>query len=83
MEDLPGKFREGSKHFTFIKFLPVIGRLVADAIEGTMEDELMRKFAFDREISPGIKPSNRPGRVPQELDFAQLCKPEDLLAPGA
>lgn len=54
---------------------------MADAIQGTMADELVNKFAFDREISSGVTSPSRPGRVPQELDFTLLCKAEDLLPP--
>lgn len=68
-------------NFCLFKFLPVVGRLVADAIQGTMADELVNKFAFDREIPPGVTSPSRPGRVPQELDFTLLCKAEDLLPP--
>lgn len=46
-----------------------------------MADELVNKFAFDREIPPGVTSPSRPGRVPQELDFTLLCKAEDLLPP--
>ena len=49
-----------------------------------MEVELVKKFAFDREIPLGVSSgTSRPGRVPEELDFDQLCAPEDLLPPSA
>ncbi|KAH9921920.1 FAD dependent oxidoreductase [Amylocystis lapponica] len=61
------------------KFLPVIGRLVADAIQGTMEPALVQKFALDRPTSPALV--SRPGFPAQELDFSALCEPADLLQP--
>jgi len=55
------------------KFLPVIGRIVADAIEGTLEPYLVKKFAVDRQSIRSSRPSN-----PQELDVNDLCSPDDL-----
>ncbi|KAJ6631614.1 FAD dependent oxidoreductase [Mycena sp. CBHHK59/15] len=49
------------------KFLPKIGRLVVDAIEGKLMDR-----------SPIKVDESRVGRVLQELDLSQLCTPEDL-----
>ncbi|KAF9526632.1 FAD dependent oxidoreductase [Crepidotus variabilis] len=58
------------------KFLPVIGRLVADLIEGKFGAELEAKFAIDRPIDKGIY--FRAGQA-QRLDVNELCTPEDLL----
>jgi len=59
------------------KFLPVIGRLVADAIEGKLSPELIAKFALDRTPNKFGERRDQLGR--QELDLSQLCSPEDLL----
>ncbi|KAF7351164.1 DAO domain-containing protein [Mycena sanguinolenta] len=59
------------------KFLPVIGRLVADAIEGKLGPELVNKFALDRTPNQFGERRDQLGR--QELDLSQLCTPEDLL----
>ncbi|KAJ7287241.1 FAD dependent oxidoreductase [Mycena rebaudengoi] len=59
------------------KFLPVLGRLVTDAIEGKLSPDIEAKFAVDR-VPREIDPS-RPGQVAQELDLTQLCTPEDLV----
>ncbi|KAJ6589812.1 FAD dependent oxidoreductase [Mycena vulgaris] len=64
----------GSGHAA--KFLPVIGRLVADAIERKLSPELVAKFAVDR--TPNQADESRLGRVVQELDLSQLCTPQDL-----
>ncbi|KAJ7928452.1 hypothetical protein B0H13DRAFT_1967323 [Mycena leptocephala] len=56
-------------------FLPVIGQLVADAIEGKLSPELVAKFALDR-VPNQIDESRRD--TAQELDLSQLCTPEDL-----
>ncbi|KAJ7496958.1 FAD dependent oxidoreductase [Mycena latifolia] len=58
------------------KFLPVIGRLVADAIENKLSPDLLNKFAIDR--VPIQLDQSRLGRVVQELDLSHLCTPEDL-----
>ncbi|KAI0940618.1 hypothetical protein AcW1_003767 [Taiwanofungus camphoratus] len=59
------------------KFLPVIGRLVADAIEGILEPALVSKFAVDRPYVE--RRASRPGLTPRELDHNDLCNPDDLL----
>ncbi|KAJ3575067.1 hypothetical protein NP233_g1353 [Leucocoprinus birnbaumii] len=61
------------------KFLPVIGRLVADLIEGSLEPNLVEKFAVNR--VHGRVDGSRSG-APTELDLNQLCSPRDLLAPN-
>jgi sarcosine oxidase/L-pipecolate oxidase len=61
----------------FEQFFPVIGRLIADALEGKLEPELKSKFAIDRTFTQSslwraIDP-------PQELKEDELCNPADLL----
>jgi len=58
------------------KFFPVIGRLVADAIQGKLPDDLVKKFAVNRRLRD--KETWRK-RVPELLDEDHLCTPEDLL----
>ncbi|KAJ7668552.1 FAD dependent oxidoreductase [Mycena polygramma] len=58
------------------KFLPVIGRLVADAIEGKLSPEVVAKFALDR--TPNQSDEWRHTVVVPELDLSQLCTPDDL-----
>ncbi|EIN06698.1 FAD dependent oxidoreductase [Punctularia strigosozonata HHB-11173 SS5] len=65
------------------KFLPVIGRLVADAVQGVMDPALVKRFAVDRDILKEDRtrlPSNERGfGGVQELTEDILCTPEDLL----
>ncbi|EIN10043.1 hypothetical protein PUNSTDRAFT_66610, partial [Punctularia strigosozonata HHB-11173 SS5] len=65
------------------KFLPVIGRLVADAVQGTMDPVLVKRFAVDRDILKEDRSrlsSNESGLGGvQELTEDILCTPEDLL----
>ncbi|KAI0365586.1 FAD dependent oxidoreductase [Pilatotrama ljubarskyi] len=64
------------------KFLPTIGGLVADAIEGKLAPEVASRFAVDRP-----RPTNKEGVVepeiryhpPEELVEEQLCGADDLL----
>ncbi|KAI0036149.1 FAD dependent oxidoreductase [Vararia minispora EC-137] len=65
----------GSGHA--FKFLPNIGNLVADRIEGKMDPVLMEKFAVDREFKK-VDMSRR-GEVLKDLGSVPLCTPEDLL----
>ncbi|KAF8070757.1 FAD dependent oxidoreductase [Lyophyllum atratum] len=60
------------------KFLPVIGRLMADTIQGTMELGLAAKFAVERRYT--AVDDSRAGTSVTELDVDQLCTPDDLLA---
>ncbi|OBZ69672.1 L-pipecolate oxidase [Grifola frondosa] len=60
------------------KFLPVIGRVVADSIQGVLHPALIRKFAVDRQQNSHTV--SRVGNQPRELELDQLCTPEDLLA---
>jgi len=57
------------------KFLPVIGRLVADLVEEKLDPVLCAKFAIQRKVL-GPDPS-RSGAV-LKLDLDQLCTPADL-----
>ncbi|KAH7910985.1 FAD dependent oxidoreductase [Hygrophoropsis aurantiaca] len=66
----------GSGHA--FKFLPIIGSIVADAIEGTLDPIIARKFAVDRAIAPATL-AERDSRPVSALDEKELCSPEDLL----
>ncbi|EJD08077.1 FAD dependent oxidoreductase [Fomitiporia mediterranea MF3/22] len=55
------------------KFLPVIGRLVADRLEGKMDDVTQRKFAVDREFDEHA--SYRQGAVISSLTDQELIGP--------
>ncbi|KAG7091015.1 hypothetical protein E1B28_010077 [Marasmius oreades] len=66
----------GSGHA--FKFLPVLGRVVADAIEGTLDSQLVKKFAPDRPVARGDL--SRIGMVAKELVLDQLTVPTDLIA---
>ncbi|EEC00084.1 hypothetical protein MPER_00048, partial [Moniliophthora perniciosa FA553] len=69
-------FATGGSGHAF-KFLPVIGRVVADAIQGSLGPDVARKFAFDRDFKNPDK--SREGlNVPKELIIDQLCGAEDL-----
>ncbi|KDQ55215.1 hypothetical protein JAAARDRAFT_134400 [Jaapia argillacea MUCL 33604] len=59
------------------KFLPVVGRLVADSIQGKLDRSLQAKFAINRKNA-----TQTHSRFPYEvkpLEVAQLCTPADLL----
>ncbi|EPQ55237.1 FAD dependent oxidoreductase [Gloeophyllum trabeum ATCC 11539] len=60
------------------KFLPVIGRLTADLISGTLEPPLRKKFAVDRAFVPHEK--TRSPSVMEVLDVSVLCSADDLVA---
>ncbi|KAI0332963.1 FAD dependent oxidoreductase [Cubamyces sp. BRFM 1775] len=64
------------------KFLPVVGRLVADAIEGTLAPDVAKRFAVHRprvtEGAVAVEPEVR-CHPPEEIVEDQLCGPEDLL----
>ena len=54
----------------------MVGRIVMDAIEGTLDPAIAQKFAVDRkhttlDLSRGIL-------KPADLATEQLCTPEDL-----
>jgi hypothetical protein len=63
------------------QFLPVIGRLVADALQGTLDPALAKKFAFGRKHEH--LDTSRPHTKPEELDPMQLCSPEDFHSPSS
>jgi len=55
----------------------VIGRIVADTVEETLDPMLAKKFAVDRNsIRVGL---SRASAV-EELDIKSLCSPQDLLS---
>jgi sarcosine oxidase / L-pipecolate oxidase len=54
----------------------VLGSLVADALEGKMDPELVKKFAVDRVFDHGDL--SRPAEKPHELLEQPLCTLEDL-----
>nr|GAT57831.1 predicted protein [Mycena chlorophos] len=58
------------------KFLPVIGRLVADAIEGKLDPAVADKFSPTRPTSLHADESRHDSI--QELDLQSLCTPQDL-----
>ncbi|GJJ08115.1 hypothetical protein Clacol_002323 [Clathrus columnatus] len=64
----------GSSHA--FKFLPILGRLVADRIENTLEPSLIEKFSFDRIVKSG----NGSVTGTTELDLSELCVAGDLLS---
>jgi len=59
------------------KFLPVIGRLVADLIQNKMEPNIVNKFAVNRRTQ-AINNSRGSSSL-KELNFGDICLPEDLL----
>ncbi|KAI0682765.1 FAD dependent oxidoreductase [Cerioporus squamosus] len=61
------------------KFLPNIGRLVADAIEGKLPPELVKKFAVNRLHEHDVTEPEVRLNPPAELILDELCTPEDLL----
>ncbi|CDO77050.1 hypothetical protein BN946_scf184403.g25 [Trametes cinnabarina] len=68
------------------KFLPVLGRIVADGIEGTLPPDVSQRFAVDRTHATKdstVEPEIR-AHAPAQLKEEELCTPEDLLpAPHA
>ncbi|KAF9243140.1 FAD dependent oxidoreductase [Melanogaster broomeanus] len=63
------------------KFLPNIGRLVADSLEGTLDATTAARFAVERDVT-GAENSERASLVIQELDLEELCGPEDMSTVG-
>jgi len=61
------------------KFLPIIGRLVADLVEGKLDSELITKFAVERRAA--MPDPSRTGQA-KRLNLNQLCTPEDLIPGG-
>jgi hypothetical protein len=62
------------------QFLPVIGRLVADRIEGKLEKELEEKFSVRRDRGPFVNWGWF--EEPRELSGVELCTEEDLAVPA-
>jgi sarcosine oxidase/L-pipecolate oxidase len=63
-----------------LQFLPVIGRIVSDAIEGKLEPAIARKFAVDRKHRTVDQFDPSRGLLkPVDLNAEPLCTPEDLL----
>lgn len=58
------------------QFLPVIGRVIADRLEGKLAPDVQRKFALDRPMS-GYDPT-RDGRPVGALNVDELCGPGDV-----
>ncbi|KAF8589336.1 FAD dependent oxidoreductase [Ramaria rubella] len=66
-------FATGGSGHAF-KFLPILGRLVADRLEGKLDPALVEKFSYTRTRSTGhLVDPTRPFSVPKELDISQLC----------
>ncbi|KAG2159136.1 FAD dependent oxidoreductase [Suillus bovinus] len=65
----------GSGHA--FKFLPTLGKLVADVIEDKLDPKLAARFAVDRQVKPPNR--ERMSIVSQELNIDELCGPEDLI----
>jgi hypothetical protein len=72
------------------QFLPVIGRLVVDSLQGTLDPALARKFALDRPFQRAFvtgedeqdDPSRPRGSKVQVLKEGELCTDADLLPPA-
>lgn len=62
--------------FDVLQFLPVIGRLVADIVDGTIDLDVANKFSIERPYVGAD--GSRLGMEVAELDLDQLCTPEDL-----
>ncbi|TFY82998.1 hypothetical protein EWM64_g1011, partial [Hericium alpestre] len=60
------------------KFLPVLGELVADAIEGKLEPEVAKKFTIGRQFS-STDDSRINRTTVKNLTVDEFCEPEDLL----
>ncbi|KAF8270485.1 FAD dependent oxidoreductase [Lactarius quietus] len=65
----------GSSHA--YKFLPVVGHIVVDAIEGTLDPAIAQKFAVNRKRT--TLDLSRGNSKHADLATEQLCTPEDLL----
>jgi len=60
------------------KFLPNVGRLVVDCLEGVLDPDTAAKFAVDRDIDGAIN-DERASALTQELDPEELCGPGEEL----
>lgn len=64
---------------TISQFLPVIGSLVADAVENKMEPSLVKKFAVGRDCTNQTLLRFGGPQAIKELNVADLCSAEDLM----
>ena len=55
----------------------MVGRIVTDSIEGTLDPAIAQKFAVDRKHT--TSDLSRGTLKPVDLATEQLCTPEDLL----
>lgn len=60
-----------------LQFLPIIGKLVADAMEDKLDPQLAARFAVDREVKP--RNGERISDIALELNIDELCGPEDMI----
>jgi hypothetical protein len=59
--------------------MPVIGRLVADAIQGVLPEHLVKKFAIDRQQRPNDKVNPEPTlRIERRIDTARRLDESSL-----
>jgi len=74
------KFVSRPPSIILLQFLPVIGLIVSDAIEGRLDPTIAQKFAVDRK-QPALDrfDLSRGLLKPADLDTEPLCTPEDLL----
>jgi sarcosine oxidase / L-pipecolate oxidase len=68
-----------SHTLTTRQFLPVIGSLVADALQGVMDPAIAKKFAVDREVVTVEKYPPCGFTVIRELKEEKLCTPQNFL----
>ena len=65
------------------QFLPVIGRLVADAIQGVLPERLVKKFAVDRQQQASDKVNPEPTLlIKRRIDTAKKLDESALTADG-
>ena len=57
------------------QFLPNVGRIVVEALEGTLDPAIAARFAVDRDVA-GATNGERVSDVTQPLDEGELCGPE-------
>ena len=62
---------------SFAQFLPVLGRLVADSIQGILDESIAQKFSPDRTYAKHDPSRSRADIT--DLALEQLCTAEDLL----
>lgn len=66
-------------YYVCIQFLPVIGRVVSDAIEGTLDQQLVHKFAVSRDCTQMATSRWSGAFAVGKLDIPGLCISDDLL----